>query len=666
MEFDEVFRVNNLIPLINQQAMPYDQSIFSMDIFGLSIPLIYKTYISSVSILPWLPLVFFDDYIYGIRFLYALYFFLSFSAMFVLLARYGYFEALLITILAATSPLFMPEARIGFADSMHIFFMCISFLLIGAFFKSEKKKASFIFWASFFLCLCVNIRFYFIWVLSAAVITGVILYFDRLKTLFGSFRYVFAAAAGAILGLINFIVYNIATGFATFKPIFLKIFFSSEYNKHPIDYKQSLPFISEAEAKINALSSFFGGYAYVYLSVLAAMTLCYLFMGYKMIKDKNTAELKPYLFAVICFWLILFMILISPNTTRPGHYIYLVPFFELSLFSLILLASKVFNSKSLKNGGLAFICLLACFSFYISGSETSKVLRTKGTGYFSPAIFSLNSFISENKIDSDDIVFFEWGSYPQLYFINKGNFRINTRVFQLIDKKNKQERFAALDSFFRSGDAAGRDSIYFPLYTAESDFNSNSPGLASDILEFISANDGRAVKVKTFCETNGKPVIDLYRLDDVPEFAGRLKPFCPDFSETEMANAENSMIDFTGYVRAGCVKNVYISENNSGGKWAGKYSRFLLRRNTQGSLLITAYFPDMKKYENNRIAFTVLVNGESMQTNTIRSGGFRVFDIKLKNEPPSLLDIGVLCDSRIIAENDKRELAVFLVKMELK
>ncbi|OPZ65252.1 MAG: hypothetical protein BWY84_00490 [Candidatus Aerophobetes bacterium ADurb.Bin490] len=43
-----------------------------------------------------------------------------------------------------------------------------------------------------------------------------------------------------------------------------------------------------------------------------------------------------------------------------------------------------------------------------------------------------------------------------------------------------------------------------------------------------------------------------------------------------------------------------------------------------------------------------------------------MFDIKLKNEPPSLLDIGVLCDSRIIAENDKRELAVFLVKMELK
>jgi hypothetical protein len=84
LQFDEVFRINNLIPLFNPEAYPYNQSIFDIHVFDVSIPLMYKQYISSVAIIPFLPICFFDNYLFGLRFLEFFYFFMSITGFFLL------------------------------------------------------------------------------------------------------------------------------------------------------------------------------------------------------------------------------------------------------------------------------------------------------------------------------------------------------------------------------------------------------------------------------------------------------------------------------------------------------------------------------------------------------------------------------------------------------
>ena len=61
MEFDEVYRLNNMFPIFRDGVYPYNQAICSLDLGGLSIPLMYKEYISSLHLLPLVPAVFFRD-----------------------------------------------------------------------------------------------------------------------------------------------------------------------------------------------------------------------------------------------------------------------------------------------------------------------------------------------------------------------------------------------------------------------------------------------------------------------------------------------------------------------------------------------------------------------------------------------------------------------------
>ena len=69
MQFDEVIRINNLLPFFYPNTQIYDQNIFSIHLFGYHIPLIYKFYLSSAMLFPYIPLALFkNDLLFGLRF----------------------------------------------------------------------------------------------------------------------------------------------------------------------------------------------------------------------------------------------------------------------------------------------------------------------------------------------------------------------------------------------------------------------------------------------------------------------------------------------------------------------------------------------------------------------------------------------------------------------
>ncbi len=80
MNFDEVFRVNDLIPFVNKEAKYYNHSIFDLKIFGLKVPLVYKVYGSYFGLVFSFPIFLFRDYRFGLRFFHLFYF--AFSILF--------------------------------------------------------------------------------------------------------------------------------------------------------------------------------------------------------------------------------------------------------------------------------------------------------------------------------------------------------------------------------------------------------------------------------------------------------------------------------------------------------------------------------------------------------------------------------------------------------
>jgi len=579
MQFDEVFRLNNLLPLINSNAEPYDQSIFSIKIFGYSIPLMYKFYVSSAVLIKWLPLMIFNDYLFGIRFLYITYFFISITTFFLILSRYNYYYALITSALVATSPIFFPEVRIGFASSIHIFFLTLSLFLFYNFFN-EKKRTIYLFLAIFILFFAANVEFYFIWVIASIILSSIFLFPDYWRIILTSYKYMVVAILGAFLGLFNFIVYNLLTGFSTFKPLFLKIFFPSEYNLNPIDYKLTPPLFEEVLLKLDSVSSFFDGYGMLYLLVLAMISLLYLFITWKIIRMNKFHKYRTYILSFVCFLLIFFFILITPNTTRAGHYVYLVPFIELSVLSLIVLLSKIYNQKRIQIVAAFFLVILLTLNIFVSNSEIARVNITKGTGHFSPAIFDLNHYLNENDIESDDIVFLEWCMHSQLYFLNKGEFKINSLVFQLLGK-NKEERYIAFKSFFLSPHIQNRStSLYFPVYAKH--MGLTTKGIYEDFSNFIISYRGRLERIHTFYETNGDEIIQLYELKNTRELINNIR--------TELENATRSqdlkIVDFGPK-----VKKLQNPENF--GIWIKTINHSRSTKVTlNGSILKTVYYTD--------------------------------------------------------------------------
>ena len=516
MCFDEVFRINNIIPFINPAAEPYDDSIYSIKLFDYKIPLMYKAYISSAGLILALPLALFDNYLIGLRTLYIIYFLLSIFIFYIVARKFiGSFYAFIVSMLILTSPLFFPEVRVGFAHSHHIAALAISFYLFYLYILSKKLR--YLFSASFVLFFYANMLFYFMWTIAGVFIASIILFPNYWKDIIKSAGAIFALISGAFLGCINYVIYNISEGFPTLKPLIYRLFLPEKYQ--PIDFRNLPPLSEDVKIKLFTIfPSFFDKFGAFYLAIIVITTAIYAILIIYLIKKKQASKYKKAYFAILAFWLILIFILITPNTTRAGHYVYLCPFLELSLVSLAFIL-KDFSRNSCKNVKIkirlpnlfvVLILSIVLVNFYVSYKEVEEINRTKGTGYFSPAIFELNEYILNNKIHSEDIIFLEWGTYAQLYFLNKGQFKINSLVFQLIAQP-EDVRFKYFEYIFLKASLNNKSKLYIPIYAqCPAPHRTHIMCVGSEFNKFLEKCLNKTPKKQVFYERDGREILYLF------------------------------------------------------------------------------------------------------------------------------------------------------------
>lgn len=507
LQFDRVFRVNNLISIFND-VYTYDQSIFSINIFGITIPLMYKKYISSMFLIRYIPILMFDDYLFGIRFLEIVYFVFSMGGIYLIISKYDYIVAFIATMLMLSSPMLYPELLFGFTDSFSILIIVLACDMIYNYFSKKDSDVK-LFLGIALLFFSINMSFYNVWVVASLGLTSMIFFAKQWKMILTSYRRIFLSVFAMIAGCFNFLLYNINTGFETLRPLYYKLFDSEKYNQMPIDYKEALTLSEDLNWKWNAIKSFFHGYYYIYVSLLIVIIIVYVIFMLNAKRGEMKNNFKIYMFPFANMMIILMEILISPNATRPEHYMRVMPFFEMSLiFSVFILIGNVKKTyKASKIISMIFAILIIA-NISISSSIIAESNINKGEEYFSPAIFDLKEYINNNDIDSEMVVHLEWGLYSQLYFLNKGNYKINSLVFQLKSSSTNEERSRILEEYISRKPFVGFESLYFPIY------DEKDSDIKELFLEFALKNKLSLIEEKKFYEKNGEPVFSLYRLSE--------------------------------------------------------------------------------------------------------------------------------------------------------
>ncbi|GAB4249333.1 MAG: hypothetical protein Kow00109_25410 [Acidobacteriota bacterium] len=507
MEMDEVTRVNNVIPLLHPDAEPNRQAIYEIRLGGWTVPIMYKFYISSAYVIRWFPLAFFDDYLFGIRFLHLFYFALSCTVLFWYLARRDLYLGAAVGLLVATSPFFYPEVRIGFADSLFLAF------LVPAAYCAERAWRDppgrfFLFLGAFFLAFAANQMFYFTWVIAGLTVSAALLRPEPVKVLARSTGNWLAVAAGLGLGMIHHVVYNLTHGFPVLRILLGPLLGRLGFGAIRIDYAELESPDEGLAVKLDTLRVTLSEAWTPYLVLFAVALFAALGLALKR-KDRTL------LFPAVASLAILAFIFLTPRAFRPGHYVYLSPFLELSLVIPFWLAAREFGRRRFLPSLLrVFPLFLVALNFWTSNAEVVEVNRTGGRGLFSPATLAFNRYLEREGIESHNVVFFVWGLHAQPYFLQKGRFYIKNWVYRLIDLRDEQAQQRVYERFFRSVDSrpVRGDLLYFPFW---SEFRSD---LRESFVRFVADRGGKLSLVEVFTERNGDPAILFYRLEGVGAF----------------------------------------------------------------------------------------------------------------------------------------------------
>lgn len=514
MEMDEISRVINVIPLLNGKAEPLPPAMFHIDLFGHQVPVMFKQYISSAYLLRFLPLAFFNDYLFGIRFLHWFYFVLSLGVFYLVVTRFDAYVAVFGTLLVAVSPLFYPEVRISFADSLQIFYLSLAGLFFERFFRHGEKRLD-LFLGFLLLFLCANQMFYFSWVIAGLLTAGIILYPKEILRCFYPVSRSLVVAGALMLGMVNFVAYNAVRGFPTLMVLVNRLFRPNVYNAAPIDYRPAKPFADELMRKLQQLPGYFDAprlYVGLYAAVATVTILFLLYLWRRGRFSENRLYFLPGLVALSVFS----FILITPNTFRVGHYIYLVPFLQLSTLAAVMALGRMLGERRRlrKTVVIGLPVLLTALSFTVSYGVVTATNRTGGRIRFSPAIFDFVNYLNAHAIDSGDVLFTVWGLHLQPYFLNHGQFRMRRVVYELITRPTEAEKESYFEFLFSSYQALPMkgDALYFPVY-ARIDAD-----VRKALLGFLERHNGQVVLEKVFPERDGQPAILLYRLDSAREF----------------------------------------------------------------------------------------------------------------------------------------------------
>jgi len=139
-----------------------------------------------------------------------------------------------------------------------------------------------------------------------------------------------------------------------------------------------------------------------------------------------------------------------------------------------------------------------------------------------------------------------------------------------------------------------------------------------------------------------------------------------DFTDDDKKQVEDSAIDFTKKNKNIFVKNVYLDEDNTGGKWAKRCSSYLFKYSGENSMKIYTWFVQLENFDKKNVNLDIYANNQFVMNYDVRKDGGNIIDVPLKKIKGHTLEICIKCNSLIIPKNqDKRELAFIISRIEL-
>ena len=511
MQFDEVFRLNNLMPVFHNDAQPYDQSISSITVLGVTVPLMYKIYISSAFLAPFLPVGLFADPLSGLRFLYLFYAVAIPSLAFLLFRTRNYWVAFTVPLLALVSPLLYPEITYGFVDLEFMLPLLVAAWLFREYLRRDRAWRLFI--VALLVGVSVNMAIYAAWIVLGLGVAGVLLYRRSFWRIVVRWRHLAALVSGLALGLLNYVYYNLTAGFPTVTPMFNRLFRPAVYAENTIDYKEPIGIVDEMISDLRYARTLLGPHAGVFLAILVAAALVTVVCAFVAARRGRFDEIRLHLVPIVALVVAFALILISPNTTRRGHYAVLVGLVELSLVCAFLLALRfVPRVHVTQQRVIAGALALSIFTFAGTTSRhaVDAVIRTGGDGFFSSAIFDLRDYLQEEGTPATAVLQAQWGSGAQLYFLSKGTYAPPSVVGEVLGSPDLASRAAVVAAAI---EASGGTSL-IPVYT-----NASPPaGIdVTEVLEAVASDEaGSVCTVEIFRDHLGGEEIRLYRVSLEP------------------------------------------------------------------------------------------------------------------------------------------------------
>lgn len=495
LHYDEVNRLNPLFPIFFDTAADNSQGIWSINIGNSNIPIVYKEYISSLSTFYMLPLVLFDNPITGLKTLYIIYFLVSVFFVYIYVRRFNYNVALLASIYLLINPLIYPDVFYGFSRTFHMLFLITSFYFFERYYKTRKLYN--LFWGVFIICLGANFTFYMIWNIVALALTSLILDGDLWKEIIFSFKALMVAIFSIAIGLFNFVVYNLFNGFPTVKKLFAYIFNTKDFSMDGVSnesLKESL------KLTLDKLDYMLNDCLEIYIVILGLLVFLWVLLA--SLKRYKGMDLNRHAFYPILVLLFTIgCILISPKPRFAYHWLMLSPAFELTLaLSVIVVSKYLIKNKWIMQIVSIILCIFMCA---LLNSKIKEHKIAVEEFHLSKDYEYLKEYFERNRIDDNQILYFEWGIDAPIYFSSQGKIGAsNKKYFSYMEAdkekiENKLQKDLAEITF---------QDIYVPLYK-DQDCYLNF--MSENVINFL---EGNSLKFSVI-ESEWMEDINLYKIE---------------------------------------------------------------------------------------------------------------------------------------------------------
>lgn len=530
MCYDEVYRFNNWFPIFNKDAYPYDQSICSVQIGNINIPLMLKQYISFISIIPYLPAAWFDNSFLVLRSLYYVYTLAGVLITYFFLSKYNDRLAVIAATLLTINPLIYPYIKFGWSNYIYAIGLILTIVFWNKY--QQTNKLRYLWLSVFVLCLQINIQFYFIWVAASLIITLFIVYPKKSIDAVFHVKNFFIVISAALLGLIHYVVYNIKNGFPTLVTLWNYLFNLDEYNQNAIDNKQTTSLVDGFQVKVNTYLSCVGIWKPLFLGILLFIVIANIVLVSVFIYRKQIQEKKGYFVAGLVTIFSFLMMLISPNSQGAHHLTYIVIPLFLWIACTLELLIECANKRGVKYWIYGVVGAITII-FFIQSNATAPEDEISKSDYFSSNIFDLIEYVDEQEeITDKNIIFLQWGFASQFYFMHNGEFQISELFWEVADLQGIQYKTA---QYLQNMEG---DVLYVPAYYTEvSNFGDDvviieengvdkyikvDELLALWMHEF-EANGGICTIENTFNSREGNGQIVLFKVENVENLKQNLQ-----------------------------------------------------------------------------------------------------------------------------------------------